>query len=391
MAKICIATGTRADWGILTPLADALRRSPGIELQILATNMHLLDCYGHTADEIEAAGFPIDARVTMPVHPEGGALSRATAMGTCLAGCAEAFSKLLPDAVIVLGDRFEMLAVASAAVVMNIPIIHISGGEITGGAIDDSIRHAITKLATLHLVSAEPYRRRVIQMGEKPENVINTGSLGVWNMLHRPCMSREELAREIGFDAAKPFVVATFHPATLDSVSPSERVREMLSALDRHRGLQVILTYPNNDTGSGEIIHEIGQWAERNSDRVFLIKSLGLRRYLSAIREAEFVIGNSSSGIIEVPAVGTPVINIGIRQQGRLHGPGVIDCGDDCESIAEAIEKALSREFREVARKGENPYFSPDTLDKSVIAIQNFAARLPVGPKQFHDIDFETD
>ena len=369
--KICIATGTRADWGILSPLAAALRDDPDTELQILATNMHLLDSYGHTADEIEAAGFHIDERVAMSDTEGRGAVARAIAMGECLSGCARAFERLAPDAVIILGDRFEMLAVASAAVVMRIPIVHISGGETTGGAIDDSIRHAITQLATLHLVSAEPYRQRVIEMGKHPDVVVNTGSLGVWNMLNQQFPTRSELAADLAFDHAAKFVVATFHSATLDDVPPAVRCRAMLQALDRFPDLHVIITFPNNDAGSEEIIEEISRWHSENPLRSTLVKSLGLKRYLSAIREAEFVIGNSSSGIIEVPAVGTPVINIGIRQQGRLHGEGVIDCADDADAISDAIEKALSPEFKQIARTARNPYYAPDTIAKTLSSIKS--------------------
>lgn len=369
--KICIATSTRADWGILKPLAAALRDAPGVEVQILATNMHLLERYGHTADEIIADGFEITARVEMP-DPEGSALQRACAMGDCLSGCAREFDRLRPDAIVILGDRFEMLAVAAAAAVMRIPIVHIAGGETTEGAIDNAMRHAISQLAALHLVSAEPYRQKVVQLGANPANVINTGSLGVWNMLNQPYMPLDQLAESVGFDPAKPFAVATFHPATLDNVDAGLRCREMLEALDQFPDIFVIVTYPNNDTGSDEIIEAIENWAARNRHRASIVKSLGLKRYLSAIRKAEFVIGNSSSGIIEVPSVGTPAINIGIRQQGRLHGDAVIDCGDSTAEIASAIRQALSPQFKAMAKEATNPYFSPDTLGKSVNAILQF-------------------
>lgn len=368
--KICIATSTRADWGILSPLAGALRARPDVELQLLATNMHLLESYGATASEIEADGFVIDERVAMATAE--GAQGRAEAMGQCLSGTAAAFGRLRPDAVVILGDRFEMLAVASAAAVMRIPVIHISGGETTGGAIDDAMRHAITQLASLHLVSAEPYRRKVIGLGASPDRVVNTGSLGVWNMVNQPSMSREELAADLGIDLAGPFAVATFHPATLDTASPGERCQQMLAALDRFPALGVIITYPNNDTGSEEIIAEITRWAAEWPGRAALVKSLGMRRYLAAIREAAVVVGNSSSGIIEVPSVHTPVVNIGIRQQGRLHGDGVIDCGDTADEIAAAIATALSDGFRETARSAPNPYYAPDTLRKTVDAIAAF-------------------
>ena len=386
MKTVCIATSTRADWGILKPLAAALRDCGLIRLQVLATNMHLLEAYGHTVDEIISDGFTVDARVEMPDADGAGDTARAIAMGLCLSGTAKALAKLRPDALVILGDRYEMLAVASAAAVMRIPVIHISGGEISEGAIDDSLRHAISKLATLHLVSAEPYRRRVIQLGEHPSRVINTGSLGVWNMMNQPLMSRKELCDDLGIDHATPFAVATFHPATLDPVNPEIRCRAMLDALDHCAGLNVIITYPNNDTGSEAIIREIESYAEANPRHVTLVKSLGMRRYLSAIREAAFVIGNSSSAIIEVPAAGTPAVNIGMRQRGRLHSPLVIDCADDTPSICRAVDKALDPAFVTEARNGENPYFKPDTLQLSLEAILNFVNSLPVAPTKFHDL-----
>ncbi len=386
MKQVCIATSTRADWGILKPMASALRDCGRVGLQLLVTNMHLLDAYGHTVDEIIADGFSVDARVAMPDSEGKGKAGRAAAMGTCLSGTAHALDRLCPDAIVILGDRYEMLAVASAAAVMHIPIIHISGGEISEGAIDDSLRHAISKLATLHLVSAEPYRRRVIQLGEAPERVINTGSLGVWNLMNQPLMSRQELCDDLGINTEKPFAVATYHPATLDSANQGLRCRAMLDALDRFPGLNLIITYPNNDTGSEDIIAEITAYADSHPRRTVLIKSLGMKRYLSAISHAAFVIGNSSSAIIEVPAADTPAINIGIRQRGRLHSALVIDCADDTDSICRAIKKALDPDFVADASRSINPYFKPDTLSLSLGAILDFVDSLPAGPKKFYDL-----
>lgn len=386
MKTLCVATSTRADWGILRPLAGALRDSGRVKLQVLATNMHLLDAYGHTVDEIIADGFAVDARVAMPDASGDTPLARAKAMGVCLDGTAEALGHLKPDALIILGDRYEMLAVASAAAVMGIPIVHLHGGEISEGAIDDSIRHAITKLSTLHLTATEPYRRRVIQMGEQPERVINTGSLGVWSLVNRPRMSREELCADLGMDASAPFAVVTFHPATLDKVAPAERCRAMIDAFSRFPELNIIATYPNNDAGNEGIIEALKEWQAAEPGRVKLVKSLGMRRYLSAIAEAKLVAGNSSSAIIEVPAAGTPAVNIGIRQKGRLHSPLVIDCGDTAEEIAEAIGKALDPAFVAEAGKAPNPYYKADTLQIATDAVLQFAESLPVAPKTFYDI-----
>lgn len=386
MKTLCVATSTRADWGILRPLAVALRDSGRVRLQVLATNMHLLDAYGHTVDEIIAGGFTVDARVAMPDASGDTPLGRAKAMGVCLDGTAEALGRLKPDALIILGDRYEMLAVASAAAVMGIPIVHLHGGEISEGAIDDSIRHAITKLSTLHLTATEPYRKRVIQMGEHPDRVINTGSLGVWSLVNRPRMSREELCADLGMDTSAPFAVLTFHPATLDNVAPSERCLAMIDAFCRFPELNIIATYPNNDAGSEGIIEVLKEWQAAEPGRVTLVKSLGMRRYLSAIAEAKLVAGNSSSAIIEVPAAGTPAVNIGIRQKGRLHSPLVIDCGDTAEEIAEAIRKALDPTFVIEASKAINPYYKADTLQIATDAVLRFAESLPVAPKTFYDI-----
>lgn len=386
MKTLCVATSTRADWGILRPLAAALRDSGRVKLQVLATNMHLLEAYGHTVDEIIADGFAVDARVAMPDASGDTPLGRAKAMGVCLEGTAEALGRLKPDALIILGDRYEMLAVASAAAVMGIPIVHLHGGEISEGAIDDSIRHAITKLSTLHLTATEPYRKRVIQMGEHPDRVINTGSLGVWSLVNRPRMSREELCADLGLDASAPFAVVTFHPATLDKVAPAERCRAMIEAFSRFPELNIIATYPNNDAGNEGIIEVLKEWQSAEPERVKLVKSLGMRRYLSAIAEAELVAGNSSSAIIEVPAAGTPAVNIGVRQKGRLHSPLVIDCGDTTDEIADAIGKALDPAFVAEAAKAPNPYYKADTLQIATEAVLQFAESLPLAPKTFYDL-----
>jgi len=386
MHKVCIATGTRADWGIMLPLAEGLRKSGCVELQILATNMHLLEAYGHTVDEIISAGFDISACVKIADANDSSGASRAVATGQCTAGCARAFNDLRPDALIILGDRFEMLGVASAAAVMGIPIVHLHGGEISEGAIDDSIRHAITKLSTLHLTATEPYRRRIIQMGENPAMVINTGSLGVWNMLNRPRISRSELLGQLGLDPSQPFAIATFHPATLDPADPGERCGEMLKALDRHKEFNIIITYPNNDCGSEKIIDRITDYAGCNPGRVALVKSLGMTRYMSAVHECGFVIGNSSGAIIEVPAAGKPAINIGIRQHGRMHSPLVIDTNDDADSISAAIDRACDTQFIKVAASAPNPYFKPDSPQIAVMAITKFLTKLPIGPKKFYDL-----
>ena len=327
MRNIAIATGTRADWGLLSGIAVALRDRPDCRVTVLATNMHLQQRYGMTINEIKADGFDDVVSVAMPDTGDTPA-GTVDAMGACMSGMARAFGELKPDVVVILGDRFEMLATATAAMMMRIPIVHIAGGEISEGAIDDSIRHAITKMASLHLTSTEPYRRRVIAMGEEPGRVINTGSIGVWNLLNEPLMPRDRLEESIGFSLPHGSLLVTYHPATLDSCDTESRCRALLEALDRFPDSHVLITYPNNDAQGRVIIDMIESYALSNPDRVRVIPSLGKLRYLSALRCVSAVVGNSSSGIIEVPSMGIPTVDIGIRQRGRLCSDSVIHCGD---------------------------------------------------------------
>ena len=387
--KICIATGTRAEWGLLSAIARQLKQLPDVELQIVVTNMHLDPRYGSTVYEIRDQGFDIDAEV--PILSDSPSCSpdkdNALAMARCLAGMTEAFSSLQPDMVVILGDRFEMLAVASAAMMLGIPITHIHGGEITLGAIDDSIRHAITKMASLHLTSTETYRHRVIQMGEDPARVINTGAIGVHNALSVPVLSADELAASIGIKPDKNTILLTYHPATLDPVDPAIRFQAVIDALQRFPQLKVIVTYPNNDARSAQIIELIEQFAAANPGRVIAIPSLGMKRYLSALRHIAAVVGNSSSGIIEVPSAGIPTVNIGCRQQGRAHAESVIDCGDSSDEIYDAIRLALSTEMQTKAAECDNPYYQPDTPSRIIRAITE--CRIPrFSHKNFFDITF---
>lgn len=381
--KVCFATGTRADWGLLSLLAKALDKRYDCQVSVVATNMHLSEKFGMTVNDIIADGFnPL--RVVMDVDSDS-AVGKVKAMAQCLNGFADAFAEIKPDIAVILGDRYEMLAVASAAAMMHIPIVHIAGGTISEGAVDDSIRHAITKLASLHFTETEEFRRRVIAMGENPENVINTGAIGVWNIHNLPLMHRDRLSEELVFDLSKPFAIVTFHPATLDSGDPGQRCRAMLDALDRHKDINLIITYPNSDAKSAGIIKEIEAYAAANPGRVLLKKSLGFLRYLSALQFAEFVIGNSSSGIVEVASFGIPAIDIGIRQRGRLSAESVLHCGDSTDDVDHAIEIALSADFKSFAAKKQNPYYKSNTLQLMVDAIAN-ADLKKLKNKKFYDI-----
>lgn len=363
--KICIATSTRADWGLLTPLAHALNDSSETEVTIIATNMHLMPEYGHTIDDIRREGFSRIAEVPMPVA-DASAMARVDAMAQCMSGAAKALAELQADILVILGDRFEMLAIATAAQMLRIPIAHIAGGEVSEGAIDDNIRHAITKLSALHFTETEEYRERVIQMGEEPDRVFNAGALGVWNILHQPLMSADELRRDLDWDfEEKKLILATIHPATLAHQDEEAAPLEMAIALDHFRGhedYKILVTYPNNDEGSEKIITFLNDWAPRRKN-VKLVKSLGMRRYLSMLQYASVVVGNSSSGIIEVPSMGIPTVDIGSRQKGRLSARSVIHCSPAAWLIQAAIEIALTEEWQSMAALRQNPYSNPDTVD----------------------------
>lgn len=382
--KICFATGTRADWGLMSPLAKALAARDDCNVDIIATNMHLSRRYGYTLNEIIADGFtPYKVKInTDDDSPE----ARVGAMAECMTGFAKIFERTRPDILVILGDRYEMLAVASAAAIMTIPIVHIAGGTVSEGAIDDSIRHAITKLSAIHLTETEDYRKRVIAMGEDPERVFNTGAIGVWNIYNSQLIDIKRLSKELSFDLSKTFAIATFHPATLDPVDPAIRCKSMLDALDRYPDIRLILTYPNNDNRSKGIINLIEEYASGNKDRVLLVKSLGLIRYLSALKYAKFTIGNSSSGIVEVASSHIPSIDIGIRQRGRSAAASVIHCGDSCDEIDAAIAKALSPEFRALAATVDNPYYKEDTLERMIDAIIS-ANPDNLRIKKFHDFN----
>ena len=282
--RLCVVTSTRADWGLLSPVCRALRDRGLLRIDIVATNMHLIERYGNTYREIEADGFDIACRVPTDVGSDDDA-SRALVMAKTMEGMTKAFDSLRPDAVLLLGDRYEMLAVASAAAVMHIPVIHIAGGEVTVGALDDAFRHAITKLSSLHLSATEDYRRRVLQLGEQPDTVINTGAIGVWNAFNTALMPVSQLSESIGFDVTKgPLAVVTYHPATNDVVAPEARLGQFLDALDRYPSLRLVVTAPNNDAGGERLLAMLEDYVSARHNRAVFVRSLGMVRYHSLLR-----------------------------------------------------------------------------------------------------------
>lgn len=350
--KVTVFTGTRADYGLLYWLLHDLREAPEFHLQIIASGSHLSPEFGYTAQLIEQDGFEIDEKVEMLLSSDT-ALGTVKSLGLGIIGYADALTRLQPDVLVILGDRYEALGIAQSAMLMRIPILHIHGGEITEGAYDDAIRHAITKLSYLHATATEEYRKRVIQLGETPDRVFNVGALGLDHIARTELLDRGQLAESLGFELSKDFFVVTYHPVTLADEAPVETFKNLTKALDNYPEFDVIFTYPNADDGGRQIIPLIEQYADANKNRVIAIPSLGQQRYLSAIKHASAVIGNSSSGIIEVPSFKTPTVNIGQRQLGRLAADSVLHCDSSYDAIDNAIDKAVTTKISENIN---NPY-----------------------------------
>ena len=343
--KICIITGTRAEYGLLYWLMKEVGADPDLQLQLIATGMHLSPEFGLTYQQIEADGFNIDAKVEMLLSSDS-PVGIAKSMGLGVIGFADALDRLKPDILVVLGDRFEILAAAQAAMVARIPIAHIHGGETTEGAFDESIRHAITKMAQWHFVAAESYRKRVIQLGETSDRVFNFGAPGLDHLQHLEWMDRPSLEESLAIKLDPPVFLVTYHPATLSKWKPIAAMNELLAALDEFSQATIIFTYPNADTGGRALIERLDQWVAANKRRAKAFVSLGQQRYLSLMREADVIIGNSSSGLTEAPALKKATVNIGDRQKGRLKASSIIDTTEEKESIIAAISKGLSEGFR---------------------------------------------
>lgn len=353
--KICVVTGTRAEYGLLYWLMKEIQADDALELQIIATGTHLSPEFGLTYKEIESDGFVIDEKVEMLLS-SGTPTGVSKSMGIALIGLADAFQRLSPDIVVVLGDRYEILAATEAALIANVPIAHIHGGEITVGAIDDSIRHAITKMAHIHFVAAPEYRKRVLQMGENPANVHEVGAVGIDNIVKMPLLPLADLEKSIGFTLGEKYFLITYHPVTVAELRDKNAMQNMFDALDIFPEYRVLITKSNGDVGGREINRQIEQYAERNKERAYCCASLGQLRYLSAMQHCSAVVGNSSSGVLEAPVLKTPTVNIGARQKGRLRYSSVIDCEEEKKAIVDAMRKAVSEEFKAGLAGMEIPY-----------------------------------
>lgn len=343
--RICVVTGSRAEYGLLRGLLRGIAAAPDLALQLVVTGSHLASDHGMTVTEIEADGLGIDRRVAV-LGASDARPDIAQALGTAVSGLAQAIAELAPDAVLILGDRYEIFAAAQAAVILGVPLVHLYGGEVTEGAWDDRLRHAISKLADLHFVAAEPYRRRLAQLGEDPERVFTVGTLAVDTALAFEPMTHDTLACELGLPLWSPTFLVTYHPVTCRAGDDADAVGNLLAALDCQAGARIVITGTNADAGRERIAAMLRAYAAQRPDRVSLHASLGQRRYLSVMRHAQAVVGNSSSGLIEAPALGVPTVNIGDRQKGRLKAVSVIDCVEDQAAIAAALRRALDPAFR---------------------------------------------
>lgn len=386
MKRIGIMTGTRAEYGLLKSLMQEINKDNDLELYLIVSGMHLSPEFGMTYKEIEEDGFEINAKVEMLLSSDSPAgISKSIGLGVI--GFADEFQRADLDMLILLGDRYEALSAAISAMVMRIPIAHLHGGELTEGAIDEGIRHSITKMSYLHFTSTEQYRNRVIQLGENPERVFYVGALGVENIKKINLMTKEELERSIHFEIDENTVVVTYHPVTLENNTVGEQFLNLLKVLDRNPKIRMIFTKANADT-NGRIVNElIDKYAAQNSERACAFMSLGQKRYLSALKYCRIVIGNSSSGIIEAPSFGKPIINIGDRQKGRICADSVINCGYTQKEIQQAMETALTEEFENKARNCRNPYEKENTAANIISVIKDYLLNDKIKLKKgFYDI-----
>lgn len=387
MKRIGIMTGTRAEYGLLKSLMQEINKDNDLELYLIVSGMHLSPEFGMTYQEIEEDGFEINAKVEMLLSSDSPAgISKSIGLGVI--GFADEFQRADLDMLILLGDRYEALSAAICAMVMRIPIAHLHGGELTEGAIDEGIRHSITKMSYLHFTSTEQYRNRVIQLGENPERVFYVGALGVENIKKINLMTKEELERSIHFEIDENTVVVTYHPVTLENNTVEEQFLNLLKVLDRNPKIRMIFTKANADT-NGRIVNElIDKYAAQNSERACAFVSLGQKRYLSALKYCRIVIGNSSSGIIEAPSFGKPIINIGDRQKGRICADSVINCGYTQQEIQQAMETALTEEFENKARNCRNPYEKENTAANIISVIKDYLLNDKINlKKRFYDLE----
>lgn len=383
MNKICVATATRAEYGLLKPLMDAINNHPNYTLQVLVTGAHLSPEFGMTVKQIEIDGFAIDEKVEMLLSADT-ATSIVKSMGVGMIGYADALSRLQPDAIVILGDRYEMLSVATAAAVFKIPIMHLHGGEVTEGAYDEAFRHCISKMSHIHFTTSEEHKNRVLQLGENPEFVFNVGAVGIDNIMNIKLLSKEALGEQLQVNWKKHIYQITYHPETLSDVSSEASFKEILSALSTLEDTTLIFTKANADT-DGRIINQmIDEYVAQHED-AYAFTSLGALRFLSLLSFADGIIGNSSSGLIEAPTFKIPTINIGDRQKGRMKSVTVLDTPIEKEAILNTIAYAKTDEFKAVLKNSTNPYGDGNATSKIMDILNNINFK-NLGSKAFFDL-----
>jgi GDP/UDP-N,N'-diacetylbacillosamine 2-epimerase (hydrolysing) len=381
--KICVVTGTRAEYGLLRWVMEAIQKDPALDLQVIATGMHLSPEFGLTYREIEADGFALNRKIEILTSSDT-AVGISKSMGLGLIGFSEAYVELKPDLVLILGDRYEIFSSAAAAMAACIPIAHLHGGEATEGLIDEAIRHSVTKMSHYHFVATETYRQRVIQLGEHPDRVQVVGGLGIDSISRVELMSRVELEASLDFKFGRRNLLVTFHPVTLESGSAATQMQSLLDALDQLQDTNIIFTLPNSDTGGRVVIQMIEAFVQKRPHSKSF-SSLGPKRYLSCIAQVDGVVGNSSSGLIEVPSFRKGTINIGDRQGGRLRAESVIDCAPTQTDIAAAFQRLYSPEFQTSLASVRNPYGEPGASEKIVNAVKQVDLT-NILKKRFYDL-----
>lgn len=373
MRRVALVTSTRAEYGIMYRLIDKLSVDKDVDFYLLVTGMHLSDKFGVTKNEITQ---PVYKEIDIDIEKEP-----AYSLALAIEKFYNVFREIKPDILVVLGDRFEIMGVVQAAMLNNIPVAHIHGGEITEGAIDDAIRHSITKMSHLHFTSCEDYRKRVIQLGENPKRVFNIGSLGVENIKKIQLLSKTDLEESLGFNFTEKNILVTFHPVTLEG-DVKKQFNELLDALNDLKDTNIIITCPNADPGNDEIFELIQKFKLLNKN-IYVYKSLGMQRYLSCLKYVDMVVGNSSSGIIEVPSFKIPTINIGNRQKGRIQAESIINCIPEKNNILSAIDIAYKKDFSNTI----NPYEKEDTLENLLKILKNYDLNNII-KKNFYDLNF---
>ena len=385
MRKICVITGTRAEFGLLRPLIELIANDRELQLQLIATGMHLSPEFGYTLNEITEAGFMVDKKVECLLSSDS-SIGVSKTIALAISGFADVLAELTPDLVVVLGDRTEILGAVIATAMANIPIAHLHGGETTEGAYDEAIRHSITKFSHLHFTSTEAYRKRVIQLGEHPDTVFNVGAIGLDAIKKLPLLDKASFEQAIGFKLKERNILITYHPVTLEKEAPIETFENILTALDELTDTALIFTHANSDKNGRIINRMITEYVSSHKDKAVEFKSLGQLRYLSALQYVDFVIGNSSSGILEVPAFYIPTINIGDRQKGRICNESVINSNNSLEDIKKSITFALDKTFREKIQQQELLYGNGTAAGK-ILQIIKEHNHISI-KKSFYNIDF---